>query len=158
MRVEGGDPASLESVSELWVVLEDAAGRGTSRAVLRLRDGRAGECRVQLDGIADRDAAEALRGATLWVRAEELPALAEGEYYAYELVGCAVEDTASQAVGTVARIVETGAQDLLVVASPEGAEHLVPASAPILHAVDVAARRIVIDPPPGLLDAPAKAP
>jgi 16S rRNA processing protein RimM len=155
VRVEGGDTANLMGIATLWLAQDEGTSSAVAHTIERVREGRSGECRMALAGITDRNAAEALRGATLWVRAEDLPPLEPGEYYAYELVGCRVEDTTGKAIGLVARIWETGAQDLLVIAAPEGGEHLVPAAEPILQEVDLSARRLVIDPPPGLLDAPS---
>jgi 16S rRNA processing protein RimM len=158
VRVEGGDPASLTGAARLWLALDEGESSAVAHSLAGVRPGKPGECRVRLEGVTDRSAAEALRGARLWVRAEDLPALDADEYYAYELVGCRVEDRSGASIGSVTHIWETGAQDLLVVANPEGGEHLIPASAPILHEVDLTARRVVIDPPPGLLDAPSAKP
>ena len=156
VRVEGGDPEALATANRLWLAADGETEAGAAYDVVQVREGRPGECRVRLEGVADRDAAQALRGHVVWLSAQDLPPLEPDEYYAYELVGCAVADAAGDAIGEVVRILETGAQDLLVVTTPEGDEHLVPMAEPILQSVDVAARSVVIDPPPGLLDAPTR--
>ena len=102
--------------------------------------------------MSDRDAAEALRGATVLVRSEDLPKLPPGDFYAYELVGCEVFTADGRSIGTVRSILETGASDVLVIEGADGGEQLVPAAEPLLQQVDQAARRIVIDAPPGLLN------
>lgn len=122
--------------------------------VASARRGRSGECRLALRGVGSREAAEALRGATVIARTGDLAALPDGEFYAYELVGCAVFDAAGRSLGVVASIGDLGpgGTDLLVIEGAGGREHLVPAAEPVLREVDLAARRVVVDPPRGLLD------
>jgi 16S rRNA processing protein RimM len=107
---------------------------------------------VKLDGVDDRDAAEALRGQALTAPRDELPPPGPDEVYLSDLVGCAVVDREGAAIGSVSRVVDSGAQELLVVTRPDGREALVPFIAPIVVSVDEAGRRIVCDPPEGLLD------
>jgi 16S rRNA processing protein RimM len=153
VRAGGDDLSGLSSVSRIWLA-RDGQGEARAYEVARVRPGRAGEGRVALVGVADRDAALALRGCSVRVRPSDLPALPEGEYYAFELVGCAAEDLAGRPLGIVQSVAETGAADALVIEDAHGVCRLVPAVAPLLARVDLAARRIVLDPPPGLLDAP----
>jgi 16S rRNA processing protein RimM len=107
---------------------------------------------LKLAGVDDRDAAEALRGRALSARREDLPPPAADEVYVADLVGCALYDLAGVEIGTVTAVQPGAAQELLVVARPSGGEALVPLVAPIVVEVDVAGRRIVCDPPEGLLD------
>ncbi|MGJ8514955.1 Ribosome maturation factor RimM [Carnimonas sp. R-84865] len=82
---------------------------------------------VQLEGVDSRDAAEALGGATIRLAAGELPRLSEGEFYWYQLEGLAVATTDGVALGRVAYLFETGANDVLVIKGAEdGKERLVP--------------------------------
>lgn len=120
-------------------------------AVRSASAGRPGEVRLGLEGVADRDAAEALRGALVLGDAAALPALAPGDHYWFELLGCEVETTDGVALGRVREIWETGAHDVLVVADPGGGDHLIPAVDAFVKEVDRAARRIRIEPVPGLL-------
>jgi 16S rRNA processing protein RimM len=133
-------------------LLREAGELARETRVLAARPGRAGEWRLRLAGVADRDAAEALRGSALWARASELPPLPPGEFYQHELVGCRVEDERGRPLGRVRAIWETGAPDVLVIERDAGRELLVPAAASLLREVDVVGRRIVIELPPGLLD------
>jgi 16S rRNA processing protein RimM len=105
---------------------------------------------VRFEGVTTRTSAESLRG-TLYVAADQLRELEAGEYWQHELTGCRVVDRAGNTVGTVARVIPGAAQDLLAVATDQG-ERLVPVVSAIVVEVDVAARLVVIDPPPGLLD------
>jgi 16S rRNA processing protein RimM len=105
---------------------------------------------VKLEGVDDRDAAEALRGLPVLARREELPEAGEGEVYVADLVGCLVLD-GDEPVGTVREVVSNGAQDLLVV-ERAGGEALVPFVEPIVVSVDLEARRIVCALPEGLVE------
>jgi 16S rRNA processing protein RimM len=105
---------------------------------------------VKFAGVDSREAAEEIRGA-LHVPASEARSLDDDEFWAYELEGCAVELGDGTSVGSVLRVVPGPAQDLLAIETPVG-ERLVPVVAEIVVAVDRAGRRIVIDPPEGLLD------
>ncbi|MFD3684220.1 ribosome maturation factor RimM [Nocardiopsis sp. NPDC058631] len=107
---------------------------------------------VRFRGIADRDSAEALRGTLLFVDSQDIAPLDDpDEFHDHELIGLAAVTTGGDAVGTVGDVLHH-AQDVLVVATPEGGEVLVPFVAALVPEVDVAGGRIVIDPPPGLLD------
>jgi len=145
---------NLRAASSVWLAREEGDPKPVEVRVRAVGSGRRGEARLLLEGIDSRDAAEALRGRFVRALAEQLDPLEEGEYYQYELVGCRVEDGEGHVLGVVSRIWETGAPDVLVVVDGAngGRELLIPAAREILREVDVAARRIVIDAPPGLLD------
>jgi 16S rRNA processing protein RimM len=99
---------------------------------------------LRLAGHADREAAEALRGAPLDVPLERAPALEEGEYWAHELEGCAVWD-GERRVGEVRRMLPLPSCEALEVALEDGGELLVPMVRDAIRAVDVRARRIDVD-------------
>lgn len=112
-----------------------------------------GRLLVAFRGVADRNAAEGLRGTLLHVdRADDAMPEEDDEYYDSALVGCAVVLVDGTAVGVVDEVVHLPAQDLLAVRTPDERDVLVPFVEAIVPAVDVPGRRIVIDPPPGLLD------
>jgi 16S rRNA processing protein RimM len=150
VRLAGAAPESFESAPSLWLARDESGSGAVAHALRGISSGRADECRVRLEGLGDRSAAEAARGRFLLARADDLARAAADEYYVYELVGCAVEDRAGRALGTVRGVCGHAAADLLIVADAEGHEHLVPLARALLSEVDVAARRIVLDPPPGL--------
>ena len=104
---------------------------------------------VKLEGVSDRTAAERLVGAEVLAPREELGEAGEGRLLWVDLEGLEVVTAAGEAVGRVTGLLETGAVDVLVVTGPRG-EKLVPL-APYVE-VDRQGRRIVVDPPPGLLD------
>jgi len=105
---------------------------------------------VKFAGIADRSAAEALRGAVLVVPESSLPRLAEGEWWAYQLEGCEVRTVSGRFLGIVREVIPNPANDLWVAVDEEGNETLVPALADLLVDVDVVARTIVVNEVPGL--------
>ena len=145
------DDRNLRAVPSVRLARTQGDPKAVEARVRAVGSGRRGERRLSLEGVDDRDEALALRGRLVVARAEHLEPLAPGEYYQYELCGCRVEDAAGRTIGVVHGIWETGAPDVLVVVDG-GRERLVPATPEILRQVDVVARRIVIDAPPGLLD------
>ena len=93
--------------------------------------------------IADRSAAEALRGQTLSVPRSALPPLAEGEYYHADLIGLPCENAEGERVGAVAAVENFGAGDLLEVERPDGKRALIPFRPGV---ADLAGDRIILDP------------
>ncbi|WP_030164338.1 ribosome maturation factor RimM [Spirillospora albida] len=112
-----------------------------------------GRLLARFAGIDDRTAAERLRGTWLVVDAADItPSADPDDFHDQELIGLAVVTTDGTAVGEIADILHHG-QDLLVVRGP-GGDRLVPFVAALVPEVDVTGGRLVIDPPPGLLDGP----
>ncbi|NLW98482.1 MAG: ribosome maturation factor RimM [Actinomycetales bacterium] len=108
---------------------------------------------LQFEEIPDRTGAEGLRGTTLHLDEEQVAAEADEEsWYEDELVGLTAYDPAGGRLGEVTGLVTGAAQDLLVVGLEDGAEAMVPFVAAIVLEVDVEGGRVVMDPPPGLLD------
>ena len=105
---------------------------------------------VKFAGIADRSAAEGLRGTVLAVPESWLPDLADGEWWAYQLEGCEVRTASGRVLGIVKEVIPNPANDLWVAVDDQGNETLVPALADVLIDVDVEARRIVVEDVPGL--------
>jgi 16S rRNA processing protein RimM len=125
------------------------------RAALRIGSARwhSGQLLVGFEGITDRTAAGELTGSWLSVDSSQLPATGDpDEFRDHELIGLSVRTAGGEAVGVVDDVLHPG-QDLLVVRRPGGEESLVPFVKAIVPEVDVAAGVLVIDPPPGLLDA-----
>jgi 16S rRNA processing protein RimM len=104
---------------------------------------------VQLEGVKDRTAAEALIGGRLLVPAADLPAVGDGEFYWHELVGFRVETADGESLGTIAETFSTGTSDVWVVRGVR--EHLIPVIEDVVRTIDRRGRRVVITPLPGLL-------
>ncbi len=113
-----------------------------------------GRLLVRFEGVADRSAAEALRGTGLLAEAEPVEPLVEDseEFFDHQLVGLAAVSLTGAPLGQVTAVAHPGAQDLLVVRTVDGREALVPFVAAIVPEVDLAGGRVVLDPPAGLLD------
>jgi 16S rRNA processing protein RimM len=105
---------------------------------------------VKFAGVADRNAAERIRGTVLVVPESWLPDLAEGEWWAHQLEGCEVRTVSGRILGVVKEVIPNPANDIWVAVDAEGIETLVPALADLLIDVDVEARTIVVDDVPGL--------
>jgi 16S rRNA processing protein RimM len=116
---------------------------------------QSGTLLVRFAGYEDRNAAEELRDTLLAIDSDELPPLEDpADFYDHDLIGLQVVTAAGEPVGAVSDVMHHG-QDLLVIRGTgprSSAEILVPFVAEIVPEVDVAAGRLVIDPPPGLLD------
>jgi 16S rRNA processing protein RimM len=107
---------------------------------------------VRFTGVADREAAAELRGQTLCIDAAQLPDLDDpDEFYDHQLEGLAAVGPSGAALGTVREVIHAPASDLLVLDTGHG-EVLVPFVRDIVPEVNLAAGRVVLDPPAGLLD------
>ena len=95
-----------------------------------------GRCRAASSSVADEEAAPPRPGF----------------YYSHQLEGWRCEDRQGRLAGIVRSLEQTVAGPLLAIETPSGREALVPFVAPIVVSVDEAGRRIVIDPPEGLLE------
>ncbi len=107
---------------------------------------------LTLAGVEDRNAADELRGTEVYIRQQDAAPLDEDEYFLHDLPGLQVETTAGELIGTVKEVLETGANDVLVVARPEGGEVLLPMIRDVVKSMDLAAKRLVIEPLEGLLE------
>jgi 16S rRNA processing protein RimM len=105
---------------------------------------------LRLEGVGDRDAAEALVGCEVWGRREQMGEAGEGFHYWADLEGLPVVTTTGEELGRIEELFVTGGVDVLVVRG-SGGERLVPL-APYVT-VDRERGRVVVDAPPGLLDA-----
>lgn len=123
--------------------LDDNQGRTFRARVI----GRSGEVLVAtLEGVADRTAAEALKGVRLYVSRAALPEAEEEEYYHADLIGLRVETLAGENIGTVAALFDFGAGDLIEVKGKDGGSRLISFTKRSVPMVDVAGGRLVVDP------------
>lgn len=133
--------------------LEDEAGARRFRLAVtgRAKD----ELIARIDGVADRDAAEALRGTRLFVDRAALPPPDDPEeFYLADLIGLAAETAAGAALGRVVAVHEFGAGPVVELAPDEGRPLLVPFTRAAVPTVDLAGGRLVVEPPEGLLEPP----
>ncbi len=122
--------------------------RGDESWAIRLNGVRAhkGRLLVEIEGVEDADAAAAYVGAVLFAPRAQI-VLGEGEYLDDDLVGCTVEGADGRHYGEVERIEHYPSSDMLVVAG-----RMVPMVRAIVRQIDLERRRIVVEPPAGLLD------
>src|SRR5689334_15495221 len=141
LRVHMHDPAStsLYDLDRAWFAgreLRIDSVRPTQGAVL-----------VKLDGIDDRDAAEAMSGQPVEISRQAIE-LAPGEFLVGDVPGCEVVDTTGAVLGKVVSVIH-GPQDILVIHDATH-ERLLPLVPQLLVEADMAARRLIVDPPEGL--------
>ncbi|HZP21088.1 MAG TPA: ribosome maturation factor RimM [Bauldia sp.] len=150
LKAMTADPMAVLSYGDL----ASADGRRFSVAAARFAAGSSSPDMlvVRLKDVADRTAAEALNGTDLYVPRSRLPAPAEDEFYHADLVGLAAATPSGNELGTVIAVHNHGAGDILEIAPRRGETLLVPFTRAVVPEVDIAGRRIVVDPPPGLLD------
>lgn len=101
---------------------------------------------ARLSGVGTREEAEALRGTTLWAARSALPSLPDDEFYHADLIGLAVYDPGGVLLGRVRAIHDHGAGDIIEVAG-QGPALLLPFTRAVVPTVDLAAGRIIADPP-----------
>jgi 16S rRNA processing protein RimM len=137
------EPASIVSYGPL------ADEPGTREFKLLLRGTvRGDELIARIEGVDDRNAAEALRGTELYVDRDRLPPIENAsEYYEVDLIGLEAVDPHGNALGTVARVVDYGAGPVLEVRAADGSELWLPFTDAVVPSVDLAAGRLVVVPP-----------
>lgn len=151
-------PERFEPGSELLLapVAGGASGSTPRRLTVEAVRPHRGALLVRFREVADRDAAEALRGALLEVPREAVPPAPEDTWYHFQLVGCRCRDARRGDLGEVAEVVEDGGGLLLAVEGAVQGERrrlLVPFVRDLVREVDTEAGRIELDLPEGLIEA-----
>ena len=111
-----------------------------------------GQLLARLKGVDDRNAAEALKGTRLYIAKAALPEPGEDEFYFSDLIGLRVDLVDGGKLGSVKEVHDFGAGAILEVTGGETGIVMVPFTRAVVPEVDMLNRRVVIDPPPGLLD------
>jgi 16S rRNA processing protein RimM len=134
------------------LVTEAPDGRSGDLTVAALRPHQ-GRLIVTFQGVGDREAADALRGVLLQVDSETVALPADpDEFLDHQLVGLVAVTPAGETIGEVVSVDHAPSSDLLVVRRPGGRMALVPFVAAIVPEVDLDGGRVLVHPPPGLLD------
>jgi 16S rRNA processing protein RimM len=102
---------------------------------------------ARIDGVDDRTAAEALRGLRLYVERAALPPPNPDEYYRVDLIGLTAELADGTIYGRIKSVDDYGAGDILEIERADGGTELLPFTDRVVPTVDMAARRVVVDPP-----------
>jgi 16S rRNA processing protein RimM len=101
---------------------------------------------LSTDQLRAREAADQVQGELLEVADEDLVPLEDGSYYVADLIGLTAVDETGEALGTVTEVMATGANDVYVVTTAEGAELLLPAIPDVVLKVDVDGGRMTVRP------------
>jgi 16S rRNA processing protein RimM len=138
-------PEDIESYSPLTT--EDGSKSYTLTLSNSIKNGFA----ARLAGVATKEQADALRGVRLFARRDQLPSLPDDEYYHADLVGLEVLDTGGKILGHIKSVQNHGAADLLEIHAPGLKDTvLLPFTLVAVPTIDLAAGRIIADPPDGL--------
>jgi 16S rRNA processing protein RimM len=129
---------------------------GTRRFELELVGAGKGVLLARINGVDDRSAAERLKGLRLYVRRADLPPPDEDEFYAADLIGLTATLQDGTRFGIVRAVNDFGAGASLEIEDEAGKTVVVPFTADAVPVVDIAAKRVVVDPPAGLLNAPTR--
>ncbi len=145
------DPEALFS-SKHWFLMPSERGAKTFTGVARLAitevKNHSDTVVASANGVTSRDAAEALRGARIFISRANFPAAAEGEYYWVDLIGLDVINREGVTLGTVSELLSTGAQTVLVIDYHEEGklmQRMVPFVTHYVDDVNLINRRITVD-------------
>jgi 16S rRNA processing protein RimM len=142
------EPAAIASYGPL---LTNDGRRFVLKAVRAAGGGSPDMLVARVEGVATREAAEALNRLRLYVGRDQIPPPeGEDEFLAADLVGLVVEDGAGRKLGTVVAVPDYGGGDLLEIAPPRGPTALLPFTKAFVPIVDLARKRVVADPPDDL--------
>lgn len=125
--------------------VEDEAG--ARRLRLKVLGTAKGIVTATAQGVADRDAAEALTGTRLYVPRDRLPPPEPDEFYHSDLVGLAAQREDGTPFGTVRAVFDFGAGDVIELALSDGRVEMLPFTKAVVPVVDLAAGRLVVSPP-----------
>jgi 16S rRNA processing protein RimM len=121
LRVEtffdGSD--ALDEVDELWLSRQAEGAEGAQRHSVEWARAVPKAYLVKLEGVAERDGAEALKGATVWVERAALPPTDDSEYYLVDLIGARVVGPEGE-IGTVVEIASHPSVDAVVIRTADG--------------------------------------
>jgi 16S rRNA processing protein RimM len=131
-------PERFARLEQMAVTPKGAAPRLMKITAARSHVGK-GLLLLRLEGIEERDAAEALRGAELRIRESDLTALPAGRYYEFQILGLAVVTEDGRDLGKIIDIIHTGANDVY-----ETPRAMIPAIDPIVREVDLEQGRMVV--------------
>lgn len=152
---ETDHPSHLADVQNLYLGAGPEHVRPVHAQSLRVQPFRKGEVTIvaKLEGVDSREDAEALRGLGLYATQDDLPPLEEGEVFLHEIIGMEVVlKDATAPIGRVRDVLEGGSQLLFAISREGKSEILLPDVPEFVVRVDVAEKRLVVDPPEGLFD------
>jgi 16S rRNA processing protein RimM len=142
---ETDNPDRFAQLKEVYLSPERGEGRMTKIVSARTHAGK-GQVLLTLEGVTDRDVAQAMRGTALLIREADLLPLPEGRYYEFQILGLQVVTEEGRELGPVTEIIRTGANDVY-----ETPLALIPVVDAVIRQVDLEGGRLVIRWMDGLL-------
>lgn len=118
---------------------------------IRSRRGHSNGFLISFVGYESLESVNELRGQYLYTRADDLPALPQGEFYHHQILGLQVKTDTGQELGLIIGILETGANDVYIVRSQDGAEILLPNISSVVKDIDLDYRTMTVHLLPGLI-------
>jgi 16S rRNA processing protein RimM len=145
------NPDRFDGLDEVWLEFDD--GRRQSRTLKKLEDvwEHKGRKVLKFEGIDTISDAEVWAGCWVMVPADQTVKLPEGTYFNHDLIGCAVSNLDGTLIGTVRDVLDITGNSQLVVRGV-GREFLIPAVKSICVEISIPDKRIIIDPPEGLME------
>jgi 16S rRNA processing protein RimM len=141
VRLQTDDPEHLLTIKRLYL-----GDERTPRTVLGVRL-HAGNALIRLQGISTPESVERFRGTPLRIRGADARPLAANEYFLFQMIGLEVFDESGNRLGRVTDLMETGANDVLIIAPGDGGtDILLPSHPDVIIAMDPAAGRLVVRP------------
>ena len=140
LRLQTDDPEHLLKIKRVYLGDETIP-----RIVLGVRM-HAGNALMRVQGISTPETVDRFRGTPVRIRGTDARPLAANEYFLYQVIGLEAFDESGQRLGRVTDLIETGANDVLVVTPDDGADLLLPSHPDVVLAMDPAAGRIVVRP------------
>jgi 16S rRNA processing protein RimM len=133
MRVMTAHPERLPKIETLYV-----GEKRLPHRVKQIRSHKQGML-LLLEGMADRDEAETLRGQFVYIHIKNAVPLEDGEYYLFQIEGIRVITDTGEELGHLTDLIETGANDVYVVTTPDSREILLPVIPEVIRRVDIPA-------------------
>ena len=149
VKVASDVPGRFGEGNSLLAAKDGTVSEGQTYQISSSKTTGKGELILMFRGLRDRRQAQQLAGLWLWVPRSEVPSAQEGEYFHYQLIGLKVRTVDGEDLGELAEILETGSNDVYVVAGGDG-EILVPALSRVVLEIDIAGGLMVVDLPEGL--------
>lgn len=142
VRLYNEQSTLLEEVSE--VLVEGPGDRPARKMTIESVRGGGKGLIVGFVGVDDRDAADVMVGAKIWVDRAQLPPLEDGEYYHFELIGLTVLDEQGQKLGTLEEVYNLPGSDVYVVRGKAIGELMVPAVESFIGSIDLSTKTLTL--------------
>lgn len=150
MRVMTDYPERIRELGSIFLSADEDGAKAKAYTVQALRMHQ-GYALLTIKGVDDRDAADRLRGLFALVAIDEAVPLEEGEFYLYQIIGLDVVTEDGERLGTLNDVMETGANDVYIVASERYGSVLIPVIEGVVLKTDLEASTITVRLPEGLL-------